>query len=112
MIITSIIGALTTGFIVDKTKRYKIIIKIISICAVISMYLFNLTLKPNNLAIMCITIAFMGFMLVSFIPICMEIAVEVTYPVPAGTPAGMINQYFKLDNSDFIKYYRINEFSW
>lgn len=93
MIVTSIIGSLITGFIADKTKKYNIIIKIISICAVISIYLFILTLKPNNFILICLSIGLMGFMVVSFIPICMEMAVEVTYPVPAGTPSGMIFLY-------------------
>lgn len=102
LIVTSIIGALLIGFIADKTRRYSIILKVLSVEVVMALMFFIIVLKPNNFTLICISVGLIGFGTLSLVPIFMEAAVEVTFPVPAGTPAGMYDS-FDLGREDLTK---------
>eukprot|EP00040_Diaphanoeca_grandis_P030333 m.179170 g.179170 ORF g.179170 m.179170 type:complete len:259 (-) comp31960_c0_seq1:41-817(-) len=46
--------------------------------------------NPNNLTLVILTSAFLGFGFFSTLPISLELAVELTYPVPEGTSASLL----------------------
>ena len=108
MIFCGLIGATCAGFIIDYFKIFKEVAVVSFSLAILSMIWFvevsecdvnkkmcvHLVLQVFSLSGQSITIAFsvcaFGFFGLPLIPACMELGVEITYPVSEATSSGLL----------------------
>lgn len=82
MVIVGIFGAFIFGILGDKLKKYKLLLVICVVGTFISMILWTFTFKEDNTVIICIGSSLLGFFMTALLPISMDIAVEITFPLP------------------------------
>ncbi|KAJ8979451.1 hypothetical protein NQ317_006765 [Molorchus minor] len=90
MVIIGIAGSILTGFVLDKTHKYKeTSFTIFLLCAVgIAGLLFSFEIKQKWLVY--VTISIFGFFLNAYIPAGVEFATELTFPSPESTVTGIL----------------------
>ncbi|XP_060565003.1 solute carrier family 49 member A3-like [Ruditapes philippinarum] len=91
MIGTGAIGAVFAGIYVDKTKRFEELVKVCWCFSCLFAVAFSQVarLRDQEVLVALSTALFGGFGFAIY-PICMELAVEVTYPVAEATSAGLM----------------------
>eukprot|EP00040_Diaphanoeca_grandis_P030334 m.179177 g.179177 ORF g.179177 m.179177 type:complete len:529 (-) comp31960_c0_seq2:41-1627(-) len=90
-----LVGAIVAGVLLDYTGRFILLGRATFLTAGISLATFAFFVQdysphPNNLTLVILTSAFLGFGFFSTLPISLELAVELTYPVPEGTSASLL----------------------
>ncbi|XP_015786107.1 uncharacterized MFS-type transporter C09D4.1 [Tetranychus urticae] len=83
-------GSMISGFILDKTHRYKETILALYLFSFIGLIGFTVVLKFNILYVYIIS-APLGFFMTGYLPIGFEYAAEITYPQPEGNSASLLN---------------------
>ncbi|KAL4231241.1 Major facilitator superfamily domain-containing protein 7 [Mactra antiquata] len=91
MIAAGSVGAVFAGIYVDKTKRFEEVVKV---CWCISC-LFGVGFSQaaryrDHQVLVALSISLFGGFGFAIYPICMELAVEVTYPIAEATSAGLM----------------------
>ena len=80
-IIFGIITSFALSVLVDRTKKYLLIYRVMSVCCIVATVLYYYTLKPDNFAIILInSIIWVGLTL-PFNAVCLGFSVELAYPV-------------------------------
>ncbi|KAI8384702.1 major facilitator superfamily domain-containing protein [Radiomyces spectabilis] len=80
-IIAGVVGAIVTGFIIDKWKCHKLILKTF-VPIVGFMYLaFFFVIKKDNYVPIIVVAAILGYFMLSLLPVALELSVESSYPV-------------------------------
>eukprot|EP00735_Rhodelphis_limneticus_P012634 TRINITY_DN5950_c0_g1::TRINITY_DN5950_c0_g1_i1::g.9952::m.9952 TRINITY_DN5950_c0_g1::TRINITY_DN5950_c0_g1_i1::g.9952 ORF type:complete len:434 (+),score=78.02,sp/Q28FF3/MFS7A_XENTR/38.46/4e-92,MFS_1/PF07690.11/3.6e-31,MFS_1/PF07690.11/1.9e+03,MFS_2/PF13347.1/4.3e-07,MFS_2/PF13347.1/4.6e+02,Nodulin-like/PF06813.8/0.00011,Nodulin-like/PF06813.8/3.9,OATP/PF03137.15/19,OATP/PF03137.15/0.0023,SPC25/PF06703.6/0.063,NADH_oxidored/PF08040.6/15,NADH_oxidored/PF08040.6/30 TRINITY_DN5950_c0_g1_i1:108-1409( len=85
-----LVGAAIVGPLVDKTHKYKEILKVCFVVAAFAFLVFSLVLASDRDVELGIICGVMGFCCFSLLPVSLELAVETTYPVAEGTSAGLM----------------------
>uniref|UniRef100_H2Y910 Major facilitator superfamily (MFS) profile domain-containing protein n=1 Tax=Ciona savignyi TaxID=51511 RepID=H2Y910_CIOSA len=81
MIFIGSVGMVISGFILDRTKAFLLLIKIENFMCVVSAILFTLSINSSNTWSLWTTSAFLGYFLSSFGNTGSQIAAELTYPI-------------------------------
>ena len=91
MIFAGLVGALIFGIIVDITKRFeevsKIVLAITILASIVVMEVYNL---PNQPYLIAFAYILFGFFALILMPVFSELAIEITYPVAEGTCNGIL----------------------
>ena len=91
MISCGLVGALVAGILLDWTKCFdeipKIALALSTLSLVWFLQVFNREDQAANIAVCLCVFGFPAFMLV---PTCLELGVEITYPVAASTSSGLL----------------------
>lgn len=91
MIFCGLIGAFVGGVTLDYTKRYEEVAKIALAMSTLSMVwflqVFNRENQAPNIAVCLCVFGFFAFVLM---PACLELGVEITYPVAESTSTGLL----------------------
>ena len=91
MIFCGLVGGLVAGILLDYTKRYDEIAKIALALSTLSMVwflqVFNREDQAANIAVCLCVFGFFAFVLV---PACLELGVEITYPVTESISSGLL----------------------
>lgn len=91
MLFCGLIGAFIAGVVLDCTKRYDEVAKIALAFSVLSMVwflqVFNREDQAPNIAVCLCVFGFFAFVMM---PACLELGVEITYPVAESTSAGLL----------------------
>ncbi|XP_041371092.1 solute carrier family 49 member A3-like [Gigantopelta aegis] len=91
MIGLGVVGAATAGIICDKTKRFEEVTKISFALTVAFGILFLEIARFRDMEVhIAVVISLVGLFGFAIYPICMELAVEVTYPVAEATSSGLL----------------------
>lgn len=93
LLLSGIFGAVIIGAFVDRTALYKSTMVILSIVNIVFLAIINQTLYhiDNNYTILVTACVLMGFSSVSYIPLCLSFAAELTFPLqPAMVNGGML----------------------
>eukprot|EP01137_Pigoraptor_chileana_P030615 Opistho-2@17354 len=86
-----LVGAGITGPLVDKTQKYKQVLKVAFVMAVGTFVWFALASRKSHAFVpLAISCALMGICCFSILPVCLELSVECTYPISEGTSAGFL----------------------
>lgn len=80
-VISGMVGSLLGGYILDRTKRFKGHAITLTTGASISMTLFTIALKFNNILYVYITSAVLCFFLLGFYATGIQMCIEITYPI-------------------------------
>ncbi|KAL2919313.1 hypothetical protein HK105_200956 [Polyrhizophydium stewartii] len=89
-IAVGIVAAGLIGAILDRTKAHEITLKIACLFCVVGVVLFLIGMAPNQYIFLCIGAALLGIGGFPTLPIVLEVAVEVTFPIAPGTSAGFL----------------------
>ena len=89
--VVGLVGAGVFGTIVASVKKYKLICIIECVGALGSLLFFVFTLPLRLMAVSCIAVGMLGFMLNPIIPISYELAIEITYPIGEAMTGGILN---------------------
>lgn len=76
------------GYILAKTKAYKLLAALIPLTTIGSIALFYFTLNFEVFAITCIASFIIGGTILPAIPVCYEFAAEITFPVGEASSSG------------------------
>ena len=91
MIVCGLVGAFVASVIMDYTKRFDEVTKLAFACAILcniwGLQVFN---RPGQEANVAVSFCLFGFFAFIMMPGCLELGVEVTYPVPEATSSGLL----------------------
>ena len=87
-LVGGVIGANIFGFILAKTKAYKVLAAIIPALTIGTIALFYFTLNAEVFALTCVTSFLVGSTILPAIPVCYEFAAEITFPVGEASSSG------------------------
>ena len=91
MIFSGLVGALIFGFIIDRTKRFEEISKIVMFLSFLaSLLVMELYRIPNQPVVVAVSFGAFGFFGLTLMPVFSELAIEITYPVAEGTCNGIL----------------------
>ena len=90
-LIFGVTGAFIFGFILDKTKRYLFIYRLL--CTIIILVAIPVfwTLPSGHMGLFAPNICILGFFLISTIPIGFAFSVEIAFPVSEALSNGVMN---------------------
>lgn len=89
LIASGFLGSILSCIYVDKRKIYKKTIIFFGFLGLITLVIFSYTLESNYiLSIIMITVA--GFFVIPIMPLCLELAAEVTYPIGEAFSSGAL----------------------
>ena len=89
-LISGILGAISFGIILDKTKAYIASLRIISILCTILMATLHLCLESRQFWYIMLNIGFLGFFQGSVAVICLPFSIEVTFPMGEAFSNGVL----------------------
>lgn len=91
MIFCGMVGATIAGLLIDYTKKFKeitvISLSMAILCYIWFMEVFTLQNQPILIAF---SLCVFGFFALPLIPACLELGVEITYPVAEATSSGLL----------------------
>ena len=90
IIIAGLVSAFIAGVVMDRTHAYRLIFKILLVCAAAASIYFVLILQPNKVYPLAVSIGLMGFFLLPLLPVSFECAAECTYPIPLEWSTGLL----------------------
>jgi MFS transporter, FLVCR family, MFS-domain-containing protein 7 len=96
VVLASIVGALAVGAILDKTRKYVFVIRVVGVAALISFTALTFLLRPERFGLIIGICCILGASAVALVPACLEAAVEVTFPVAEATPTGLLSTHARL----------------
>mmetsp|Transcript_26638 Transcript_26638/g.48344 ORF Transcript_26638/g.48344 Transcript_26638/m.48344 type:complete len:480 (-) Transcript_26638:3219-4658(-) len=85
-----IICSVFVGVALDKTHRYNEFLKVTLCASAFSLLLLLLSIRPNNIVLLCILSGFMGMSMISLMPVALECACETTYPISEDLSSGIL----------------------
>lgn len=90
LLMAGIVGAVISGKIIDKTKRFTETLRVSFALACLAFLMFTLVLPMRIFWLVSISTGMMGFFCFAALPVALELSVECTYPVDEGTSAGLM----------------------
>eukprot|EP00743_Colponemidia_sp_Colp-15_P004645 GILK01005006.1.p1 GENE.GILK01005006.1~~GILK01005006.1.p1 ORF type:complete len:457 (-),score=72.14 GILK01005006.1:248-1618(-) len=90
VIVAGLVGSGVAGFVVDKTHRYRHTLMICFIGSSLAALAFAFLLHTQQIALVAISAALLGLFMTPVMPLSLELACEVTYPVGEATSAGFL----------------------
>jgi len=90
VVIAGLISSGIAGVIVDKFHCYKLTILSCFALATVSLIAFTALLAPDRFWIIFLCAFGIGFTMTPVLPVSLELAVEITYPLREATPSGIL----------------------
>ncbi|CAF0883618.1 unnamed protein product [Didymodactylos carnosus] len=90
LILGGIPGALLAGFILDRTKAYKIVTFGVYLLSFLATLLFTLTIQFHKF-VAFFTMTLLGFFMTGYLPVGFEYGVEITYPQNEAISGSLLN---------------------
>jgi len=84
------ITAALAGILLDRTHAYTPVLKIVYIATLITSCNFVLQIRPSNWPMLCISSVLFGAGSVPVLPTTLEVAAEITYPIPGEASTGFL----------------------
>ncbi|KAF7722712.1 hypothetical protein EC973_002838 [Apophysomyces ossiformis] len=89
-IVGGLVGAIATGFFVDKTKKYRAVLRVFVSWSGFFFVMLMVVVRPNNYTAIVVICAFLGFFVFSLLPVGLELSVECSYPVSESVSSSML----------------------
>eukprot|EP00052_Salpingoeca_macrocollata_P015541 m.123941 g.123941 ORF g.123941 m.123941 type:complete len:460 (-) comp19723_c0_seq1:1765-3144(-) len=90
LIVAGLVGAGVCGAIVDTYHAFRPVLKVFFFLACCSLYAFTYVLTLGSFAAAAVMAGVLGFFTFGILPVALELGVECTYPVSAGSSAGFL----------------------
>ncbi|KAJ1360242.1 hypothetical protein KIN20_019168 [Parelaphostrongylus tenuis] len=91
IVVAGMLGSVLGGFLLDKFKRFKLIILLDYLLSALGMLAFTLTLDLGSLFIVFAIAFILGFFMTGYLALGFEFAAEITFPAAEGTTSGLLN---------------------
>lgn len=79
-IFCGIIGSLTTGIVLDKFRKFKLVLLIMAVSGILGYSGMFLSLPTKSTAAFATNLGILGLFSVPIVPLCFAFSVELTYP--------------------------------
>ncbi|XP_024085056.1 feline leukemia virus subgroup C receptor-related protein 2 isoform X2 [Cimex lectularius] len=96
IVISGTVGSVVSGFVLDKTHKFKEVTLVVYLFSLIGLVVYNFTLDLGYIIIVYVTAGFLGFFMTGYLPVGFELAAELTYPEPEGTSVGILNGFCQI----------------
>ncbi|CAG9853909.1 unnamed protein product [Phyllotreta striolata] len=90
IIVAGMLGSIVCGVILDKFHKFKETTLVVYSFSLVGMVIYTFTISKGIVVVYIIS-AILGFFMTGLLPVGFELATELTYPIPEGTPAGLLN---------------------
>ncbi|XP_063909837.1 uncharacterized MFS-type transporter C09D4.1-like [Zophobas morio] len=90
MVVLGMAGAIVFGHVLDKTHSYKRTTLSMYISSLLSVIAFMYSLKYRSKIFVYISGALVGLFINAYMPVGLELAIELTYPEPESTSSGIL----------------------
>nr|CAD7194227.1 unnamed protein product [Timema douglasi] len=91
IIVSGMVGSVVSGFILDKTHKFKETALAVYCMSLVGMVVFTFTVDMGSKIIVYFTSGLLGFFMTGYLPVGFEFAAELTYPEPETTSAGILS---------------------
>ncbi|KAG8240220.1 hypothetical protein J437_LFUL004680, partial [Ladona fulva] len=91
IIVAGMLGSVISGFILDKTHKFKEITLGLYALSLAGMIGYTFTLNCGYIAVVYLAAGLLGFFMTGYLPVGFEFAAELTHPEPEGTTVGILN---------------------
>eukprot|EP00823_Brevimastigomonas_motovehiculus_P003357 TRINITY_DN202_c1_g1_i1.p1 TRINITY_DN202_c1_g1~~TRINITY_DN202_c1_g1_i1.p1 ORF type:complete len:738 (+),score=172.60 TRINITY_DN202_c1_g1_i1:167-2380(+) len=90
MVSIGLVSQPIAGYLLDRTKAYRALSIVLINSTAVSMLGLALSLNTSSFLLVLTMSGVTGFFMSAFVPVCMEAAVEVTYPLTEGMTGGIL----------------------
>ncbi len=90
VIVCGLIGAFAVGFLLDYTKAYRTIYKVLNVVSIAALIFFLSNCRDGAYTLFLQSGGLYGFLVIPTFPATIVCAVECSYPVPEEAAAGML----------------------
>jgi len=91
LVISGMFGSVISGYILDKTRLYRLVNASLYSLSLLSMILFSVTLEWRNLSALYLATVSLGHFMTGYLFIGYEMSNEITWPRPESVTAGLLN---------------------
>ncbi|KAH9375704.1 hypothetical protein HPB48_020831 [Haemaphysalis longicornis] len=91
LIVAGLIGSWLCGAALDKTGKYKEVTLGTYLLATVGLFAYTFLLSARSHALSLVACIFLGFFMTGYLPIGLQLAAEITYPLPEGMSSNMMN---------------------
>uniref|UniRef100_A0A0P4W5Q3 Choline/ethanolamine transporter FLVCR1 n=2 Tax=Scylla olivacea TaxID=85551 RepID=A0A0P4W5Q3_SCYOL len=91
IVLAGMMGSVVCGFILDKTAKFKLVTLVVYLLSTFFMLGYTFIFRLNQIWLVYIMAAVLGFFMTGYLPVGFEFAAELTYPEPEGTSSGLLN---------------------
>lgn len=90
MVLSGVLGGWVGGIVADKTCMFKEVTLAVYISSAVGLLLFAALLPIRSHAVTMIVGLFLGFFMMAYLPLGMQLGAEMTYPLSEGLPASFM----------------------
>ncbi|KAK8779713.1 hypothetical protein V5799_018948 [Amblyomma americanum] len=91
LVLSGLLGSWAAGWFLDKTGRYKEVSVVTYAFATLGLFAYTFVLSLRSHLLTAAVCFFLGFFLAGYIPVGLQLGAEITYPLPEGTSASVLN---------------------
>lgn len=91
MVISGMFGSVVSGYILDKTHKFKLVNASLYLLSLLAMINFALAIEFNSKLTYYLAIILLGYFMTGYLLIGFEMSNEITWPLPESISAGLLN---------------------
>ena len=91
LVLSGMLGSVVAGYILDKTRLYRLVNASLYCLSLLSLLLFTITLEWHNLIALHLAVLLLGYFMTGYLFIGYEMSNEITWPRPESVTAGLLN---------------------
>ncbi|KAL1237481.1 putative MFS-type transporter -like protein [Trichinella pseudospiralis] len=91
IVLTGLLGSVLCGWWLDRTKMFKFILTITYAASLLGMIIYTVCIEKGSIEIVFLAASILGFSMTGYLPLGLEYAAEITYPISEGITSGIMN---------------------
>lgn len=91
LVVSGLLGSWAAGWILDRTGKYKEVSVVTYAFSTLGLFAYTFVLSLRSRWLTGTVCFFLGFFLAGYIPVGLQLGAEITYPLPEGTSASVLN---------------------
>ncbi|KAK8784884.1 hypothetical protein V5799_008750 [Amblyomma americanum] len=91
LILAGLVGSWLCGVTLDRTGKYKEVTLFTYVFSTVGLFAYTFILSARSHLLSLFACLFLGFFMTGYIPIGLQFAAEITYPMPEGMSANIMN---------------------
>ncbi|KFD58703.1 hypothetical protein M513_00396 [Trichuris suis] len=91
IVISGMIGSIICGWWLDRTKNFRFVVTSICAISLLGMAAYIISIELGVLWVVFLSATILGFALTGYLPLGLEYAAEITFPVSEAMTSGMLN---------------------
>lgn len=102
LVVSGMIGSVLFGYILDKTRMYRLVNGTLYCSSLVSLIMFTVALEAHRLIALHLTVALLGSFMTGYLFIGYEMSNEITWPRPESVTAGLLNLSAQVNTIAFM----------